>query len=59
MWSAGLDESQAGIKTSGRNINNLSHADDVTLMIETEEGLHSLLMKVNKESEKVGLKLNI
>ena len=58
MWSAGLDESQAGIKTSGRNINNLSHADDVTLMIESEEALKSILMKVKKESEKVALKLN-
>ena len=58
MWSAGLDESQAGIKTSRRNINNLSHADDVTLMIESEEALKSILMKVKKESEKVALKLN-
>ena len=59
MWNAGLDESQAGIKTAGRNINNLRYADDTTLMAESEEELKSLLMKVQKESEKVGLKLNI
>ena len=58
MWNAGLDEFQAGIKTSGRNINNLSHADNITVMIESEEALKSLFMKVKKESEKVGLKLN-
>ena len=52
-------KSQAGIKTSGRNINNLRHADDTTLMAESEEELKSLLMKVKEESEKVGLKLNI
>ena len=58
MWNAGLDEAQAGIKTSGRNINNLRYADDTTLMSESEE-LKRLLMKVKEESEKVGLKLNI
>ena len=58
MWNAGLDEAQAGIKTAGRNVNNLRYADDTTLMAESEEELKSLLMKV-KESEKVGLKLNI
>ena len=57
--NAGLDEVQAGIKIAGRNINNLSYADDSTLMVETEEGLKSLLMKVKEENEKVGLKLNI
>ena len=59
MRNAGLDEAQAGIKTAGRNINNLRYADDTTLMAESEEGLKSLLMKVKEESEKVGLKLNI
>ena len=59
MRNAGLDESQAGIKCSGRNINNLRHAQDTTLMVESEEGLKSLLMKMKEESEKVGLKLNI
>ena len=54
-----LDEAQAGIKTAGRNINNLRYADDMTLMAEREEELKSLLMKVKRESEKVGLKLNI
>ena len=58
MWNAGLDEAQAGIKIAERNINNLGYADDTTLMSESEEELKSLLMKV-KESEKVGLKLNI
>ena len=58
MRNARLDEAQAGIKISGRNINNLRYADDTTLMAESEEDLKSLLMKV-KESEKVGLKLNI
>ena len=58
MWNAGLDEAQAGIKTAGRKMNNLRHADDTTLMAESEE-LKSLLMKVKEESEKVGLKLNI
>ena len=56
--NAGLEEAQAGIKTAGRNINNLRYADDTTLMAESEE-LKSLLMKVKEESEKVGLKLNI
>ena len=55
----GLDEAQAGIKISGRNINNLKYTDDTTLMAESEEELKSLLMKVKVESEKVGLKLNI
>ena len=59
MRNAGLDEAQAGIKISGRNINNLRYADDTTLMAESEEELKSLLMKVEEESEKVGLKLNI
>ena len=59
MWNAGLDEAQAGIKIAGRNINNLRHADDTTLIAESEEELKSLLMKVKEESEKVGLKLNI
>ena len=59
MRNAGLDEAQAGIKIAGRNINNLRYADDKTLMVESEEELKSLLMKVKKESEKVGLKLNI
>ena len=59
MRNAGLDEAQAGIKTAGRNINNLIYADDTTLMAESEEELKSLLMKVKEESEKVGLKLNI
>ena len=59
MRNAGLDEAQAGIKTVGRNINNFRYADDTTLMAESEEELKSLLMKVKKESEKVGLMLNI
>ena len=59
MRNAGLEEAQAGIKISGRNINNLRYADDTTLMAESEEELKSLLMKVKVESEKVGLKLNI
>ena len=59
MQNAGLDETQAGIKTAGRNINNLRHADGTTLIAESEEELKSLLMKVKDESEKVGLKLNI
>ena len=58
MRNAGLEETQAGIKIAGRNINILRYADDITLMAETEEEL-SLLMKVKQESEKVGLKLNI
>ena len=59
MTNAGLDEAQAGIKIARRNINNLRHADDTTLMTESEEELESLMMKVKKKSEKVGLKLNI
>ena len=59
MRNAGLEEAQAGIKITGRNINNLRYADDTTLMVESEEELKSLLMKVKDESEKVGLKLNI
>ena len=59
MRNAGLEEAQAGIKTAGRNINNLRYADDTTLMAESEEELKSLLMKVKEESEKVGSKLNI
>ena len=59
MGDAGLDEAQAGIKIAGRNINNLRYADDTTLMVESEEELKSLLMKVKEESQKVGLKLNI
>ena len=58
MRNAGLDEAQAGIKTAGRNINNLRYADDTTLMAESKEELKNLLMKVKEESEKVGLKLN-
>ena len=59
MRNAGLEEAQAGIKISGRNINNLRHADGTTLITESEEELKSLLMKVKEESENVGLKLNI
>ena len=59
MRNARLDETQAGIKIAGRNINNLRYANDTTLMAESEEELKSLLMKVKEESEKVGLKLNI
>ena len=59
MQNARLDEAQAGIKTAGRNINNLRNADDTTLMAESEEELKSLFMKVKEESEKVGLNLNI
>ena len=58
MWNAALDKAQSGIKITRRNINNLRYADDTTLMAESEEELNSLLMKVKKESEKVGLKLN-
>ena len=57
--NAGLDEAQAGIKTAGRNINNLRYADDTTLMAESEEELKSLLMKVKEQNEKTGLKFNI
>ena len=59
MRNAGLEEAQAGIKIAGRNINNVSYADDTTLMAESEEEPKSLLMKVKEESEKVSLKLNI
>ena len=59
MWNARLDKAQAGIKISGRNINNLRYADDASLMAESEEEIKSLLIKVKEESEKVGLNLNI
>ena len=59
MRNTGLEETQAGIKIAGRNINNLRYADNTTLMAESEEELNSLLMKVKEESEEVGLKLNI
>ena len=59
MRNAGLDETQAGIKIARRNINNLRYADDTTLMVESEEEIKSLFMKLKEESEKVGLKLNI
>ena len=59
MRNTGLEETQAGIKFAGRNVNNLRYADDTTLMAQNEEELKSLLMKVKEESEKVGLKLNI
>ena len=59
MRNAGLEEAQAGIKIAGRNINNLSYADDTTLMAESEEELKSLLMKVKEETENIGSKLNI
>ena len=59
MRNAGLEETQAGIKIAGRNINNLRYADDTTLMAESEEELKGLLLKVKEENEKVGLKLNI
>ena len=58
MRNAGLDEAQAGIKIARRNINNLRHADDTTLMAESKEEINSLLMKVKEESEKVGLKIS-
>ena len=58
MRNAGLEEAQAGIKIAGRNINNLRYADDTTFMVESEEELKSLLMKLKEESEKIGLKLN-
>ena len=58
MWNAGLAESQAGIKIEGRNINNLRYTDDTTLLVESEEELKSLLMKVKEENEKADLKLN-
>ena len=59
MWNARLDEAQARIKIAGRNINKLKYIDDTTLIVESEEELKSLLMKVKAESEKAGLKLNI
>ena len=59
MWTAGLDEAQAGIKTAVRNSNNLRYADDTTLMAESEEELKSFSMRVKEESEKAGLKLSI
>ena len=59
MWNGGLYESQAGIKTAGRNINNLRYADDATVMAESEEELKSFFMRVKEESEKAGLKLNM
>ena len=59
MRNSGLQEAEAGIKIARRHINNLSYADDTTLMAESEEGLKSLLMKVKQEIEKIGLKLNI
>ena len=59
MWNAGLDEAQAGIKISGRNVNNLRYVDDTSIMAETEKELKSFLTKVKEESEKAGLKLNI
>ena len=59
MWNAGLDEAQAGIKISRRNINNLRYADDTALKAENEEELKSLLMKMKEENEKAGLKLNM
>ena len=59
MRNAGLDEAQAGIKIARKNTNNLRHADDIIIMVESEEELKSLLMKVKEESEKTGLKLNV
>ena len=59
MWNAGLDEAQAGLKISRRNINNLKYADDTILTVDSKEKLKSLLMKVKEKSEKVDLKLNI
>ena len=59
MWNAGLDESKAGIKIAGRNINNLSYVEDTTLMIDSEEELKTLLIRVKEGSEKAGLKYNI
>ena len=59
MWNVGLDDSQAGIKTARKKINNLTYADDITLMAESKEELKSLLMKVKEESKEAGLKLNI
>ena len=59
MWNIGLDEAQAGVKISGRNVNSLRYTDDTTLMAKSEEKQKGLLMKVKEESEKAGLKLNI
>ena len=59
MWNVGLDEAQAGIKVARRNINNIRYASDTSFLVESEEELKSLLMKVKEESEKVGLKFNI
>ena len=59
MWDAGLDQSKAGIKIAGRNLNNLRYADDTTLMAESKEELKSFFLRVKEESEKVGIKLNI
>ena len=59
MWNAGLNKAQARIKIAGRNTNNLRHADDTTLVVEREEELKSLLMKMREESEKAGFKLNV
>ena len=59
MWNARLDEAQAGVKIAGRNNKNLRYADDTTLMVESEEALKSLLMKMKEETEKAGLTLNI
>ena len=59
MWNGRLDEAQAGIKIAGRNINNLTYADDITLMAESKEELNNLLMRMKEESEKAGLKFSI
>ena len=59
MWNTGMDEAQAGIRTAGRNINNLRYADDTTLMAESKEELKSILIRLKEKSEKAGLKLNI
>ena len=59
MWNAGLDKAQAGIKTAGRNINNLRYANDTTLMVQSIEELKGLLMKMKEESDKAGLKVKI
>ena len=59
MWNAGLDEAQAGINIAGRNTDNLTHADDTTLMVESEEELKSILLKAKEDSENAGLKVNI
>ena len=59
MWNASLDEAQAGVKIAGRNIHNLKYTDDITLIAESDEELKSLLMNVEEDSKKIGLKLNI